>query len=296
MNNKFKIGLSLPTSYLSGNYDQAGSVWYKIFGNLESCMDLLRKNGVSSIELNDLHMKPPVKQIAPAIENILINGFKLTVHIFLPNFKINIEFPDELKELTLVLKTKNLSREDIPLVLHGHEVGNFSSRRTVIERTVADLKTLNYRLKEKGITNPIGLEICRHKESGPVGVTYEEILYMIDAVKEDNVGICWDMGHTLANIEFQNWASIFPSQRFLERVIHTHIHDLDENNKTHGPFRKDNDTLTVFLKLLKDVGYQGVFNFELYPERWECSFNERKNKILGSINNIREIIERLHYF
>ena len=53
-------------------------------------------------------MKPPVKQIAPAIENILINGFGLTVHIFLPNFKTNIEFPDELKELTLILKTKNL--------------------------------------------------------------------------------------------------------------------------------------------------------------------------------------------
>jgi len=36
---------------------------------------LLRKTGVSSIELNNLHIGPPITQIEPAIENILKNEF-----------------------------------------------------------------------------------------------------------------------------------------------------------------------------------------------------------------------------
>jgi len=48
-----------------------------MFGTLtlEECLDLLRKTGVSSIELNNLHMGPPITQIELAIENILKNEF-----------------------------------------------------------------------------------------------------------------------------------------------------------------------------------------------------------------------------
>src|SRR5690554_62835 len=286
---RIKIGLSLPTAYLSGDYVRGGETWYKMFGTLADCLGVLRKAGVSSIEVNDLHMERPITQIEPAVENILKYGFHLTVHIFLPDLDKQNVFPDSLQKTFRILKDKN---QDSPLILHGHNFDDYSSREEAVYKTITDLTGLVKRFRDNKMMNPVALELCRHRKGGPVGVTYQEIQDMVDAVKEDNIGICWDMGHTLSNINSQAWDNPFPAEAFLDRVIHTHIHALDKNQKTHGPLGKKDDLVNSFLILLKTHKYQGIYNFELYPERWGESFVLRKELVLQSIKTLQEILTR----
>ncbi|MFW6287947.1 MAG: sugar phosphate isomerase/epimerase family protein [bacterium] len=285
-----RIGLSLPVSYLGGGSNLTDNVWYEMFGPVQECFKLLKKHGINSIEINDLHSNPLISEIEPAIRNIVRNGFKLSVHIFLPYFTKNNELPIVFRELINVSKKIGMHTFDIPWIVHGHKHESTISTEDIISHTINDLELLHSRVRMEGLKNSIALEICRVKKGGPVGVNYQEIVYMVDRVEGSNVGICWDMGHTLYNIAAKGWENTFPPKRFLFNVMHVHIHDLDNNNRTHGPILCNNQLLNDFIKLLQDKNYQGIYNFELYPRRWEGSFSDRKNKIISSIDRLRKIL------
>ena len=47
---------------------------------------------------------------------------------------------------------------------------------------------------------------------------------MVRKIPGKKIGICWDMGHSYSNVVNHKFP-LFPPKEFLERVIHTHIHD-----------------------------------------------------------------------
>lgn len=285
-----RIGLSLPTSYLNGDYDQVGELWFNMFDCPKECLAVLRKTGVNSIEVNDLHANPSIAQIEPAIEMIVNNGFSLSLHIFLPQFENQNELPEALKKVVTVLKKRNLVDVGIPLVLHGHNQEQLISKAVMLNKTKSDLATLINKLEMAGIINPVAFELCREKAGGPIGTTYQEVEEIIAGFKDNTLGLCWDMCHTLYNIKYQGWEEPFPSPSFLKKVIHTHIHDLTADDTTHGPIARDNKLLIAFLNLLQRHDYRGGYNLELYPERWDGSFAERRAQVLQSITTLKTLV------
>jgi len=285
-----RIGLSLPTSYLSGDYDRVGELWYNMFGGVEACLAVLRETGVNSIEVNDLHPNPPITQIEPAIETIVNNGFSLSLHIFLPYFENGKELPEALKEVVNGLKKRKMADHRVPLVLHGHLQKPSVAKADVLNKTKSDLATLIKQLRRTGMNNPVAFELCRVSAGGPIGTTYQEVEEIADGCRDNAFGVCWDLGHTIYNNKYQGWEEPFPSPGFLKKVIHTHIHDLTVDDLTHGPLDPNNKLLIAFLNLLQRHNYQGGYNLELYPERWDGSFTRRREHVLHSIRSLKEVL------
>ena len=87
--------------------------------------------------------------------------------------------------------------------------------------------------------------------------------------------MCWDMGHTTMNV-LDGRMPHLPPAAFLDRVIHTHIHDLRtaspsaarDSLETHHPLTHGVVRVDEYLDLLHDRGYDAVLDLELSPQRF----------------------------
>lgn len=102
------------------------------------------------------------------------------------------------------------------------------------------------------------------------------------------VDICWDMGHYYSNVLTQKEAGALPSEAFLRRVRHTHIHAVGTQGM-HLPFSLGELPLIPYLTALTAVGYDGVANAELSPSR----FYQTENPFTAYLNTVDELQEAL---
>lgn len=280
-----KIGLTLPINYLAGQAtSESDLLWTEMFSTLEDCLSFLKQCGVRSIEINRLKPSTDPKLMRRAVENILSSDLKLTVHVWLPMEGRSEELLRLLEAAEEVLRASDVT-DTIACTVHGHHVLEPPNKEEAAQLTIKDLASLTQTLATMESLFVPALEVCRHKSGGPVGVTYTEVLEMANQVPHTPLGVCWDLGHSQVNyVEFGHVA--FPEQPFLKRLIHTHIHDILPNGKTHGPLLNTDGYVQKSLRMIKDSGYQGVYNLELYPDRWEGGPSERKEALEISIKNL----------
>lgn len=157
------------------------------------------------------------------------------------------------------------------LVMHGaSDVGR--SREENRAATVAFLRWLAERTAAMRGQALIALELGAAKPGRPtlVARSRADVQDLAAAVGSPNVGICWDLAHDLENAEREpGWEEI-PEAAFLERVVHVHLHDLDEANVPHFPLVLGRVPFPTQLEALATGGSLSTLSITM-EIRWRCA-------------------------
>jgi sugar phosphate isomerase/epimerase len=283
-----RIGFSLPVTYLSDNISNEEDVlWSKMYHSVSDCLAALKDNGVSTVEINKLKERTPLDHAKKSVEAVLKSGLGITAHGWIP-----VSMDGQL--LSIIDQMESAYKEfgrsaAIPMAVHGHGRSPEKPIEKAEGETVADLRRLTNTLDIDGSLFVPALEVCRNIDNSPVGATFREVLNIADQVGYQHLGICWDMGHTQSN-SIKKTDVPFPDTDFLKRVIHTHIHDILPNGRTHGPVLNDKGYVQECIDLLKGVNYSGVYNMEFYPIRWNETPEECRNLVVRSIQMLRTMV------
>ena len=286
-----KIGFSLPINYLTGNASSPPDLlWTEIFPTVSSCLAYLGDHGVCSIEINKLADSTNPELIRQAVDEVIGAGHNATFHGWLPMDTTPGEMP-RIFEVAGAALTAHGITDAIPVTVHGHNVVEPLSHQQAITMTASDLTNLANAYAERNSLFIPALEICRAKPGGPIGITYAEILNIAGRISNTTpLGFCWDIGHSQIN-HIKQGHPPFPDQAFVHRTIHTHIHDISPDGRTHGPLLNIDGYVKDCLTILRNGGYQGVYNLELYPMRWTGNTENRKEALTASIKNLRTMLD-----
>lgn len=116
--------------------------------------------------------------------------------------------------------------------------------------------------------NEIGLKrikkIVEYAKSINMKIAFENtkisgyLEYVLDEIKDENVGICFDIGHFHAHFN-----DIFDFNRFKNRIFAVHLHDNDGTSDQHLlPFDGTINWLKI-MKELKENNYDGPVTLEI---------------------------------
>lgn len=119
-----------------------------------------------------------------------------------------------------------------------------------------------------------------------LGIEHDDVIRLVEAVNHANLGICWDMGH-----DYLKKDSRVLAPEWLSRVIHVHIHDVDENGRDHYPLVFGNIPYREWLRALKGAGMQGIIVLELKGEQMMSWPLERIHSAL--VESIASITEEI---
>lgn len=282
--NKVRIGVSLAFDYAAGCEKQA---FFRLFGAVDTLLNLLREHGVSSIELRMVQTKAPLEKLMTAVQNITKAGLSLTIHGGLPAYPINTSMRECYPSLPLLLEQMREKQQTLVLPLHAYHYAQ-GDRQTLATQSAESLQLLAKECDREDWPVQFALELNRAKGGVDPSVDFASVVSMCAAAAHPRVGICWDWGHGYANFK-QGLHEKDPPQDFVDRVIHTHIHDLNAAGKTHWPLTGELLPVSDFASRLVQAHYQGVWNLELSPQLFEAEPHAAE-RILKSIGILRDAI------
>lgn len=97
---------------------------------------------------------------------------------------------------------------------------------------------------------------------GRFGATTADIIWLVDELQSDRVGICWDTGHAELSKIAQG-----PALRAIgQRLVALHIADNDGLQDRHWAPLRGQVPWKEVLAALRDIGYAGPFNLEVPGE------------------------------
>lgn len=122
---------------------------------------------------------------------------------------------------------------------------------------IVRLREIAERIRDIDIT--VCLEnLCSHTMS------VEEILEIIEEVGSPKLAICLDTGHLNVSKASSQYDFIKKAGKHLKAL---HLHDNDGSGDMHIlPFSRGKINFTEIVKALKEIDYQGEFNFEIPGE------------------------------
>ena len=125
-----------------------------------------------------------------------------------------------------------------------------------VELNIIKLRELVERISHVDIT--LCLEnLCPHMRG------IDEILYIIDRVGSDKLGICLDTGHLNLNTDKQR-DFIIKAGKYLKAL---HIQDNDGSGDQHiMPFGRGRINFFEVVDALREINYDGLFNYEIPGE------------------------------
>ncbi|MDP2952078.1 MAG: TIM barrel protein [Chloroflexota bacterium] len=94
-----------------------------------------------------------------------------------------------------------------------------------------------------------------------VGDSHAETLKVVQEVGHGLVRITWDMGHSAVNA-LAGDDDLWPSEGFLERVCHVHVHDVKDGTD-HYPLIYNGVPYSAYISRLAGLGYEGILAIEL---------------------------------
>lgn len=262
------------------------SIWSSYYIDLspEDAVLEMERCGYHYSELSDEHAavllsrdgKP--KEIGRAFKE-----FADAHHVSFPqgHLILNIKLCDEQTPVVEILKTwfdlfegigiENAVLHCDPLLTHEE-----LSMDEVREKNAAVLRQLTDVLKGRKLV--ICLENLRaypgYERVYPDSV--DEILWQLDRVGSENLGICLDTGHL--NLTVRDQANfIHKAGKHLKAL---HIADNDGSCDQHiMPYGMGHVNWTEVVQALKEIGYDGLFNLEIPGER-NCPLEVRNYKAL----------------
>jgi sugar phosphate isomerase/epimerase len=275
-----RIGLSLPFAYLTGRTD---NVFHHEFGPLSSCLKQFRDKGAQSVEMRVLSPQADPKAALDAAKRIWDEGLGISIHGLLPAAPIH----DDLSTLypaLHVLAEPLAHRQAIAMVaLHAYQSSQ-EEASTLADESVDSLSRLAKLCEQQALPFVFAVELNRSKKVIDPADNCPGVEAIRQRVGHPRLGICWDFGHGYVNYLHQ-LGPASPPQSFVERVTHTHIHDVGPTGKTHWPLTEAKLPINTYTRLLESVGYQGLWNLELSPDRYQKE-DGIASRILQSIETL----------
>ena len=98
---------------------------------------------------------------------------------------------------------------------------------------------------------------------------------LVEGFEDDEVGVCLDTGH--ANMEGVECAGFVRSAG--QRLAALHVHDSVGEWDHILPYGRGTVDWGAFMKALREVGYEGLFNWEIPGETIGCPLEVRLLKL-----------------
>jgi len=233
-------GVSLPFAWLIGGSQLPLSP--------QALLPMLRKHGVSSIELRTVEPYADPESVRRAAELLWNHGFSITIHGRIKTTETAVE--DLFAPLAELLP--HLRQQNLTLTIHPINCDNAPILCALSDYAAAH-----------GHPVTIALENNRLLPSGEEGDAAAFVLDAVTRADRKNVGICFDFGHYTYYWKKNHPDTPFavPNRDFFRRVVHTHIHAVN-GLKTHFPLHRYELPLQPMLCALEH-GYLGVYNAEL---------------------------------
>jgi sugar phosphate isomerase/epimerase len=283
------IGLSLPLDYIAGTPLRTGShLLAAALGDSHHALKLLKRHGVRSVELQRIDADAEPIRVLDAFKRILDTGLHLSLHGALVRGAADRSLDRLYPQLIPALGYLKTQERETVMVVHAH-AGGEGSTLSLLEATVDSISHLDRELTKYNIPLKVGLEVNRYHGRADPGTTYEGLLEMAHRVNSSALGFCWDMGHTHSSVLQQQLPAV-PPPTFLANVIHTHLHGVAPDGDTHWSLVGSYAHIQDGIRQLRKCGYKGIYNLELYPERWGHAIPVRDG-ILDSIDLLRELLK-----
>lgn len=265
------LGVSLPFKWLLTGEGLAH--------DRDSLLNELKQNNVRSIELRTVKPDCSADDVKNIAEMLWSKGFFITAHGTVNS--VDTAADDVFRPLESVLKV--LRQPLLNITVHPIAGDN-----------VKMLKALSDYIRKNRLPVTIALENNRLLPDKTEGDSAELVLNAVAEVDRPEIGICFDFGHYIY-YRTKNRAdepNILPSKEFFKRVIHTHIHGV-ENLKTHFPLSGKNMPLDeIFDKL--SFEYFGLYNLELDFSRFQSSPKEALLESLEGLEKSRPICAKVY--
>lgn len=266
------LGVSLPLDWLitGDGLDLTRKAAFK----------LLKQNNVRSVELRTVRARHCAADIKTVAEMLWDYGFMITVHGEVTSVDTAVsEVFSPLCELLPVLRQPSLN-----VTIHPLQGDN-----------VEMLTLLDRHITENGLPITIALENNRLLPNKAEGDCAALVLEAVSSVDSPNIGICFDFGHYLYYRlkNFPDEAFCLPDKEFLKRVIHTHIHGLNDKFKTHFPLNGNNMPLESIFNGLS-FEYFGLYNLELDFPRFKDDPKSALENSLKVLDSARPICAKVY--
>lgn len=275
-----KIGVSLSPHLLCDCPDNEGDRrLYDKFSYVKNLLYNLKEAGVTHIELRNLEPFEKDYVAKTSIERIREFGFGITIHSKLSKEITPYDFCSYYYQYI----------NDTAFTFHAFDDGKvLSQNRAFVSkmlREYADFSNVN------NMKFTFALENCRVKDKNTVNGLCSHTLSCVSLASRKNAGICFDFGHRISNVRngFVKEGTV-PDKAFLKRVVHTHIHDLLPNFSTHGPLLSNKGEVENLVTVLKESGYDGIYNLELEPNRY-YEIYDPADALFQSIETLRQILK-----
>lgn len=261
-------------------------------GDLESFINPLRESGLRSLEFEIDSNLPGWEQFEPLMEECSKIGLEICFHApYRPPFSLcgfRGGRRDEIITANLPLWSladswaqHNHFRTEI--VLHGA-----TSKQSSIAELHEDTRAFIIYALDAFPHLTIALENLDVAKPGVTkfGERRDDVLALVTEIDHPRLGICWDTGH-----DIRHGVSEDPPTEWLERVVHVHVHDLDDNGEDHFPLVFGTVPNQRWIKLLLDAGLEGTITLELKGGHLVGWGLERiNNALVDSIKVINEVL------
>jgi sugar phosphate isomerase/epimerase len=176
---------------------------------------------------------------------------------------------DEFEPILALASVIAESQERVVLVLHGA-----SDQAATLDQNEAStaglLDWLATRFETSSLPACAGLELGAAKDGRETATARARasVFGLVEQVASPQVGICWDLAHDRENSAREADWTERPSDEFLRRVVHVHLHDLDDQGMAHYPLLLGNVPFERQLAALAEVKSLPSLTMEV---RWLCA-------------------------
>ena len=257
-----KTGMSIPLDYLLDNSKTKNAlIFKKNAGCYKDFLPTLKTMGINYIELRAIKLDTDKNLLQELINKLRKYNFAVSIHSFLPDDK-TIDGRSYFSFLDDILLELPSYQNELVITVHTYR-GINNSYTDALESSTKMLNTLGQYIDKNNLPVKIAFELNRGDKDNDPSVTYSGLLQLYSMISfTDNIGICWDLGHTYSNVSNEKILLEAP-EKFVNKVIHTHIHGVSKQDETHQPLTMDNLPLTSFLTQLNASGYNGIYNLEI---------------------------------
>ncbi|MBE9471734.1 MAG: TIM barrel protein [Chloroflexi bacterium] len=119
-----------------------------------------------------------------------------------------------------------------------------------------------------------------------IGTSRIDILNIVERIGDPRLGLCWDMGHDV----LAGRPSI-PKEAFLRRVVHVHVHDVDEHGTDHYPLLYGRVPYRAWLPTLVQAGFGGIVTLEIKGGQLvHLKLEQIKQSLVASVAEIARLL------